>query len=332
MRVGLVTRDYPPRYGGMATYVEALARHLRALGVEVEVFVGGGDVGTLFLARSLSSRDFDVIHVASAPYGGLVSSRPTVVTVHEPIVCEWPYYGWGRKIKGLFAGRLERRALRRAGAIIAVSRETKRKLVFHYGLSDGKVVVVPHGVDPVGIGSAKRRTSLPTILMVSRLDRRKNLDEALQALAKVESPFRLVVVGDGPERGRLGHLAHRLGLRAEFVGSVPRGELPGYYGEAGIFLSTSRSEGFGLSLLEAMAHGCAILASDIHAHRELIPDSRFGILYNNLDELTERLRMLIIKGNLVESLGSAAQKLSLRYSWEDAAKATLAVYHGVAGS
>ena len=332
MRVGLVTRDYPPRYGGMATYVEALARHLRALGVEVEVFVGGGDVGTLFLARSLSSRDYDVIHVASAPYGGLVSSGRTVVTVYEPVVCEWPYYGWGRKIKGLFAVKLERLALRRAGGVIAISRETKRKLVSHYGLSDGKVVVVPLGVDSVGVGSARRSTSLPTILMVSRLDRRKNLDEALQALAEVESPFRVVVVGHGPERGRLEHLAHRLGLRAEFVGSVPQGELPGYYGEADIFLSTSRSEGFGLSLLEAMAHGCAVLASDIHAHRELIPDSRFGILYNNLDELTEKLRMLIIKRNLVESLGGAAQKLSLRYSWEDTAKATLAVYHGVAGS
>jgi glycosyltransferase involved in cell wall biosynthesis len=316
----------------MATYVEALARHLRALGVEVEVFVGGGDVGTLFLARSLSSRDFDVIHVASAPYGGLVSSGRTVVTVYEPVVCEWPYYSWGRKVKGLFAAKLEGRALRRAGRVIAISMETRRKLVSLYGLSNEKVVVVPLGVDPVSVDYDRRRTSLPTILMVSRLDLRKNIDEALQALAKVESPFRLVVVGDGPERGRLEHLAHRLGLRAEFVGSVPRGELLGYYGEADIFLSTSRSEGFGLSLLEAMAHGCAVLASNIHVHRELIPDSHFGILYNNLDELTERLRMLVIKRNLVESLGSAAQKISLRYSWEDTAKATLAVYHGVAGS
>ena len=74
MRVGLVTRDYPPRYGGMATYVEALARHLRALGVEVEVFVGGGDVGTLFLARSLSSRDFNVIRGECSLWGASVIS------------------------------------------------------------------------------------------------------------------------------------------------------------------------------------------------------------------------------------------------------------------
>jgi glycosyltransferase involved in cell wall biosynthesis len=332
MRVGLVTRDYPPRYGGMATYVEALARHLRALGVEVEVFVGGGDVGTLFLARSLSSRDFNVIHVASAPYGGLASSARTVVTVYEPVVSEWPYYGWGRKIEGLFAVRLEQRALKRAKRIIAISTETKRKLVSHYGLSDEKVVVVPLGVDPAGIDSARKNTPHPMILTVSRLDRRKNLEEALQALAKLESQFRLVVVGGGPERGRLEHLAHRLGLKAEFVGPVPQGELRRYYDDADIFLSTSRSEGFGLSLLEAMAHGCAVLASDIQAHRELIPDSRFGILYKSLDELTERLRVLTIKRDLVESLGSAAQKLSLGYSWEQTAKATLDIYHEVARS
>jgi len=332
MRVGLVTRDYPPRYGGMATYVEALARHLRVLGVEVEVFVGGDDIGTLFLARSLSSQDFDVIHVVSAPYGGLVSSGKLVVTVYEPVVCEWPYYGWWRKIKGLFAVRLERQALKRAMRIIAISRETKSNLVSHYGLSDENVMVVPLGVDSANSGPKRKMSSIPTILMVSRLDRRKNLDEALQALAKLESQFRLVVVGGGPERERLEHLAHRLGLKAEFVGSVPQGELRRYYGEANIFLSTSKSEGFGLSLLEAMAHGCAVLASDIHAHRELVPDSRFGILYNGLDELTERLRVLTIKRNLVESLGSAAQELSLRYSWEHTAKATLAVYDEVAGS
>src|SRR5437879_11505036 len=92
MRVAILTRDYPPAFGGVATHVDGIVRALRRLGTDVDVFVGGNNFRTALLPLIKSLRQYDIVHVQSSPYGAFVIGVPMVVTVHAPVLTEWGHY------------------------------------------------------------------------------------------------------------------------------------------------------------------------------------------------------------------------------------------------
>lgn len=336
MRVAIITRDYPPAIGGIATHVEGLVKALGRKGVEVDLYVGRNDVKTLLLPFDIPLKEYDVVHAQSAPYGAFVFGVPLVVTVHSPVMEELPHYRSTLKLASIPAIALERVAVSRASVVLAVSDQSRSLLLRMYRPKPEKVEVIGNGVDfqkfcsgrtPKGPDDVRR------MLVVSRLEPRKNVREAIEALAELpRGACHLDIAGDGSEKSALVELVRSLGLDefVHFLGRVDGETLPSLYGRAAIFLTTSRSEGYGLSLLEAMSAGCACVASDLPTHRALVKNATSGVIYRTKADLVSSLVDLLSSKDKVERLSRAAQEAASGQTWEKVAEMVSTAYERVA--
>jgi len=336
MKVAILTRDYPPAIGGIATHVEGLLKALRRVGVEADLYVGSNDVKTLLLPFDMPIRDYDAVHVQSVPYGAFVFGAPLVVTVHSPVLEEFAHYRNALKIASIPAIALEKVSLSRASAVLAVSGQSRSDLVGMYGLEPERVEVIGNGVDYErfsGRRDVNSPSSMKKVLVVSRLEPRKNVKEAIEAVAELpKGTCHLEIAGDGSERAALVELTKSLGAEdvVHFLGRVSEGSLPELYWGSAVFLTTSNSEGFGLSLLEAMSSGCACLASDLPTHRALIEHGVSGMIYGNRSELLSCLRNLLSSPEKMERLGAAARAVASGHTWERVAEKVAGAYERVA--
>ena len=127
-----------------------------------------------------------------------------------------------------------------------------------------------------------------TLGVVSRLEHIKGMDLVVPAFAEVLKHYpdtQLLVVGDGTLRASMEEQAAQLGCadRVRFVGRQPQEDLSQWYGQMDIVLMPSRSEGFGLTAIEAMAHGCVMVASDVGGLPEVVRDGVCGLLHRTED-------------------------------------------------
>lgn len=233
---------------------------------------------------------FDVIDAhylypdgVAAMWLGQHFGRKVAITARGSDTSEWPAYA--------LPGRLIRRAIRQADALIAVSASLKQGLVA-LGAPDDKVTVLRNGVDLHQFRPATDRAAArvalgmpgPTLLSVGHLITRKRLHLTIEALASLPE-YHLVVVGDGPERATLEDLATRLGVsdRVRFAGSQPHNRLPLYYAAADVMVLASSREGWANVLLESMACGTPVVATSAWGTREAVASPEAGIV---VDEAT----------------------------------------------
>lgn len=327
MRVAMVTRDYPPKYGGIATYTKELTNHLRELGIDVDVFVGIKDLTTLSMPFMNNFNGYDIIHIQSPVYGLFQTKHPLVVTVHEPVLNEWPYYRMADRLKAPFAIFSEIITLRRADVVIAISQYTSNHLVNRYKTPNSKITVIPCGVDERF--TVDNKDELNNVLVCSRLEERKNVIEVLNSFSKILCKYTLTIVGDGRQREYLVEKAKQYNLNVIFTGWVSENDLLKYFRSANIFISTSHSEGFGLSVLQAMACGCAVIVSNIPAHRSLVTHKKDGLIYLIPEELVSYLNLLLNDEVFTQKLGEEARKTAERYSWDEVASKTLNLYNEI---
>jgi glycosyltransferase involved in cell wall biosynthesis len=190
----------------------------------------------------------------------------------------------------------------------------------------GAIGVAPallgHGVDIDRFRPPCHESAHPgRLLAVGRFVEKKGFDVLLVALARVAVPWHLDLVGDGPERGRLEDLVDRLGItdRVRFVGPLTHDELPGSYRAADVVVVPSRVDGRndrdGLPnvVLEAMASGRAIVASDVAAIGTAIVHGTTGLLVppDDPDRLAAALDRLGADGVLRRRLGHGARMAAI---------------------
>jgi phosphatidylinositol alpha-mannosyltransferase len=165
--------------------------------------------------------------------------------------------------------------------------------------------------------------AVPRILFVGRLDKRKGLDVLLRAFPRVRQDFpdaRLTVVGKGPTELESRLLAQGLGIAdsVDFKGFAPVDELPSYYAGADVFCSPALGgEAFGIVLLEAMACGTPVVASDITGYNEVVQNEENGLLCppNDPVALAAALIRLLSQPDLRAKLGAAGLKKAEALSW-----------------
>lgn len=230
-------------------------------------------------------------------------------------------------------------------ARIAVSQEAARYVSTHF---PGEYRIVPNGVDTARFRPHVASVSAaPTpelrLLFVGRCDPRKGLATLLDALALARRGaggadgrprLSLRVVGDGPERRALERRARAADLPVEFVGGVPRGELPTLYRAADLFVAPSTDgESFGVSLLEALASGLPIVASRIPGYVETLRDSGAALLVEPGSAGALGAALLALAGDaaLRARLGEQGRAFVRRFDWDRLATEIESLYWGLLG-
>ena len=173
----------------------------------------------------------------------------------------------------------------------------------------------------------------PILGVVSRLEPIKGMDLVVPAFAEVlkRSPeVRLLVVGDGSLRATMEQQAAELGCadRITWVGRQPQEELNKWYGQMDIVLMPSRSEGFGLTAIEAMANGCVMVASNVGGLPEVVRDGICGLLHRTEDvhEMADKICTLLDDAALYDRLRTQALCEVKKYSFERYSKLVCDLY------
>jgi len=202
---------------------------------------------------------------------------------------------WGRAAR--LALRLgEHLAARYAHVLFGVSPEVCRHLTGRYGR---EVVYLPNGVPAPSPGNNTSRVpgatipEAPYILAVGRLVPEKGLDTLLEAFVAVSGLPVLVIVGGADQDSEYAQmLKRRAADRVRFLGRMPHETTLDLIRHACLLVLPSLHEGLPITLLEGLAAGTTVLASDIAVHREVLEEGRYGLLFHTGDaaDLRERLR------------------------------------------
>jgi glycosyltransferase involved in cell wall biosynthesis len=293
------------------------------------------------------SARLDLLHCA-VNVRPFLSSCPTVVTVHDLVFLRYPekYHA----AKRLYLTAMTGWSCRHAAHVIAVSEATRQDVIDLLGVKPERITAIHNGVgeqfrpcsesERAEFKRAKGLSGRP-ILYVGTLEPRKNLPTVLEAFAAIskEPEFDDVTLLIGGSKGwfydEIFATAERLGLtaggRVRFLGRVPDDELPLWYNIAGIFAYPSLYEGFGLPVLEAMACGTPVLASDTSSLPEVVGDA--GILLEPRDAAgwAGAMGRLLSRPEEAQRLGSLGRERAKSFSWERTASLTTAVYRKVLG-
>lgn len=367
MRVGLVcpySLDVP---GGVQNHVKDLAEALIGLGHHVSVLApaeheadlpsyvvpaGGavpvpyngsvarvsfGPVVATRVRRWLREGRFDVLHLhePASPSLSLLAlwatEGPVVATFHTSNV---------RSRAMSASASILRPSLEKITARIAVSEYARSTLVQHIG---GEPVVIPNGVYVDRFARATVREEWrgdgPTLAFVGRIDEpRKGLQVLLRAYPGIVEALpgtRLLVVGGGDVAAARKKVPDGLRDSVHFLGRTTDAEKADALRSADLYVAPNLGgESFGIVLIEAMAAGAGVLASDLPAFRRVIGDGAYGTAFSNgdADDLEARAVELLTDPERLESLRGAATKNVWTYDWSSVAGRIVQVYETVTGA
>jgi alpha-1,3-rhamnosyl/mannosyltransferase len=288
---------------------------------------------------------FHSVDAAVLPWG---AGCPIVSTSHDVIPLMGEAAGGAAGPLRLTSRRRRlRRSYGRAAHLIAVSEVTRQDIVRELGIPPERISVVHHGVDsrqfspgadPGERERLRRAFGLPErwFLCVGSDHRRKNHGRLFQAWAESagQLPEGLVIVGRALYRRSLQRLeaeAKRRGLSGGFrwLDRIDDGTLPALYRQATAAVAPSLYEGFGLTLLEAMACGTPIAGAANGAYREVGGDAVLYFDPFDTQEIRRALCRLSNEAVLRESLRARGLVRATHWSWERSANETLAVYRAV---
>ena len=184
---------------------------------------------------------------------------------------------WLKKLKKLVL----KRSLHKVDQIVAISADVKKSLISCFHIPSSKISVIYNGINISIFSLANReRNKRLQLVYVGRLIEQKGVQITLQALAQLKDVnYQFTVVGDGPYRGKLERQAVELGIeeRVEFLGS--RRDVPQLLQQSGIFIHMPVwEEGFGITIIEAMASGLICICAKSGAIPEIIEDGKSGFL------------------------------------------------------
>lgn len=332
----LVTNDFPPKVGGIQSYLWELWRRLPAEAVAVHTtpYVGADQFDTeqsftvtrsrepALLPTPMVSRRVE--RLAEAHEAELVIWDPALPVGHAAHRVHRPYavvlHGAEVTVPGRLPGtrQLLRRVLRGASLVICAGRYSAAEAERAAG-HPLPTVIVPPGVDtdrfrPLDASersSVRRELGLPVdaalVVSVSRLVPRKGMDTLIRAASRLSERIPDVVVaiaGSGRDRARLERLVATTGAPVRLLGRVPDELLPGIYGAGDVFSMSCRNrwagleqEGFGIVFVEAAAAGVPAVAGDSGGSAEAVADGETGLVVHRP---SDPIRVAEALGDLID--------------------------------
>jgi len=363
MRIGIVCPYSLDTPGGVQNHVKDLAEALLQRGHEVSVLapseeedlpsyvvaagraiavpyngsvarVSFGPVVAARVRRWLKEGDFDVLHLhePATPSISLLAlwaaECPVVATFHTANV---------RSRAMSASASILRPSMEKITGRIAVSENARDTVVSHTG---GEPVVIPNGVYVDGYASAEPRADWRgehgTVAFVGRLDEpRKGFSLLAEAFARVAGDrpgLRLLVVGGGDVDAAGLLLSDAVRHQVTFLGRASDMDKASALRTADVYVAPNTGgESFGIVLVEAMAAGVAVLASDLPAFSRVLGDGCYGVLFRSedVDDLTAGLQELLDDPARRRTLEDAARVGACRYDWDSVATRILQVYETV---
>ena len=367
MKIALVSPYDYAIPGGVSTHIYHLAEQFGQMGHQVKIIAPCSDKTTCLNAQgvipigrvtpishngavaaitmscwlmprvrsTLREEEFDIIHLHEPacpllPWMVLfLSDTINVGSFHAYYEASSWYWLGGKSVLKLLLRRLHGR--------IAVS-EPARECVNRYHPNDYHLI--PNGIDfdrfskgtsPI----AEFNDGKLNILFVGRLEERKGVSYLLEAYEQVKREYpnsRLIIAGPGNANDRHDYEQGitRKGIKdVIFVGYVPQDELPRYYHTADIFCSPATGrESFGIVLLEAMASGKPVIASQIAGYSQLVTSGEEGLLVPPKDEvaLAKAIGSLLDNQSLRQEMGAKGKQKAGKYGWENVAQQTMDYY------
>lgn len=229
-----------------------------------------------------------------------------------------------------------KKMLQEADAIIPISKHLQDKVIrLHPGVKR-KCIIIPVGIIPDNFNGVSADQS-DYILGLGRLTHEKGFDILLRAFSKIGIEFpelKLIIAGEGTERTSLAQLANSLRIsdRVLFCGEVTREKAFKLLSKCALLVVPSRSEGFGVVILEAMAFGKAVVATSVGGIPEIIKDGETGFLVppDDPEELSRVISRLLSDERLARDIGSRAlEAIGGTYNWDAIADKYLTVYRAV---
>ncbi|MGB7537162.1 MAG: glycosyltransferase family 4 protein [Anaerolineales bacterium] len=376
LRITIPTGIFPPDIGGPASYVPRIADSLTARGHTVDVLTlsddpaGGGQYafpvrrirrGMARIPRMIrtisaiaaSARKADLIYAN----GLFIEAAIAAALVRKPLVMkivgDWAWEranNRGENIPSVeefqttrqsprseVVKRLRARITKRADAIITPSRYLKA-VVAGWGIPARRIEVVYNALETPPETEAARLPPFDgtTLITVARLVAWKGID-VLVELIEERKEWRLLVIGDGPERRNLESRAARLGVaeRVIFAGGLPRGQVFTHMKAADVFILNSRYEGLPHIILEAFAAGLPVVAASAGGTNEVVEDGVNGLLVptQRKDLLSAAVDLLVSEPDLQAALIEGGRRtLRDRFHWETMVAGTEAVLVRVAAA
>ncbi len=284
------------------------------------------------LSRELFQRRIDGLFVPAHVIP--LYHPPSVVTIHDLGYLHWPEAHGASQVRML--DLTTRWSARVARHIIVPSSQTATDLVHAYKVPEGKITVIPHGIDPAMSPrrddtdtTLRQRYGLPDrfVLAVGTMQPRKNLGTLAEAMANVvrQHDVSLVIAG---RKGWMHEQVERdiqaagLGHRLHILDYVPSSDLPALYRAAEVFAQPSRFEGFGMPILEAMASGTPVVAARGSSLDEIGGPAALRFEHNSPAELAFVIARLLDDESSRTAAISGGLAWSARFTWEQSGRKT----------
>jgi glycosyltransferase involved in cell wall biosynthesis len=356
-RIVQVTSYYPPHLGGMENVTAQIAEGFADKGYAVSVYTS--DIGyehnaaqsakvdvhylksvefahtpiifsLFFRLLALPRHSLIHLHVAQAfaPEMVYLVSRlrgiPYIPHIHLDVDPSGPLGFLLATYKKIFL----KRVLHAAAKIICLSEPQKKLIAAKYGLPLESIVVIPNGVaEHYFIGKKTGANAVPHLLFVGRLAAQKNLLMLIEAVRQMQTSVLLDIVGEGEERENIEALVQKYDLtNVKLHGKKTGQALIELYRAANIFVLPSLKEGISLSMLEALAAGLPVVASDAPELRPILGEC--GVLVQNptATNYAKALDAVLSDKDTLQRLGALAVQKARAYSWANVLDAIEDVY------
>lgn len=258
--------------------------------------------------------------------GGFISrKKPIIVTVHDALTKTTndrkmivnKYYDY---VIGILS--------KKADAIITVSNYSKESISKEFNIPKEKIHVVYNGINHKLFKPIKK-IKKNYVGYIGGLGKRKNVEKLIESIKYIDD--KLIIVGKGNYKKILENHVAKLNLKnkIKFVDFIEEKNLPKFYNSIKLLAFPSLAEGFGLTIIEAMACGCPVVTSNRTSMPEIC--GKAAIYFNPEDpkEIAKKINQVLNNKALQIKLSKSGIKQSKKFNWKNAAKETIKIYNKV---
>jgi len=287
-------------------------------------------------------KSVDVVHAVSLGYP-IATRKPYVVTIHD--IGPLTHPGYFTNTTPWIMKQSLNQALSKADAIICVSQSTADELEMYAGQDLGdRIRIVPEGVaalffeesSPECLKSLKGLPAhgIPFILAAGKISPRKNVAGIIQAFDRLRDiiPHHLVLVGaSGWDMDEVQKSIQDTAVanRVHFTGYVTDEQLRTLYSLASLYVHPSLYEGFGLTVLEAMASGCPVVTSNVYSLPEVAGDGALLVDPYSVDAIAEAIRLVCLDSSFASNLAERGLARASGFTWMRCAEQVVEIYRSV---